>query len=831
MQANVLLLQGNAAAVQQQHPRAIELLGRALALQPALTRALFERGLSHAALAEGAPVVVARPPDPTPFAPVASSSCRGGGGGGAGTGAGRSLRLRVRRSDTGRAGGRRTSPEPVVDDPLAVLESLYPNPEPALFPPLVLPRAGGAPGDGDVGSSTDAEAAAPEAAPDVSADVAAAGPGDALHALSSSVPSALPAPSPGPAALRHRALVAALRDLDAALALQPSHAAAAAARCALLLALRPPRGEIEMSSSREGAGPREECWAPSKASAAALNEAAASALGPLEACLRCHPQEPALLTLLGRVLRRLGRPRSAGAADAAARACRERKPCVVCLDGDREGRLRPCHHAALCKPCADSLVKGNHPCPICGAAIEGVDDGTFGSTFARGDAGRLGGGEGDAEAGADMDSDADHSTTTPEREGRAAAAARAAGGNVASPSWLPPTPEHAAVAGSAARASSPACSGREGGAEGTSGTLLSPRPRRLALGEGEAEIDSAIRYPPLSERSGSRVDVSAWTVGDGGSPGGEGTESTAGDRCVGARGADADDSVGDLTPPSGPALPLGSPAGQSGEMTLSPMHSGAAEGDGIGAVGPPVAASPATPAAAAPVAPDAASSSSGGSPGSDATVRLTPSVAQEVDLAAGGDGGEVILPRARADVSDDIRSAGAGRVRTESRIARHVPSSSRLGPTAVPQTERRLSRSPLVPASSMRARGATRAKRAPRTSRDPSRGREGGAAVGAGDAAGVLMSPSGDSTSSGSTQPRSTRPHDDEYVLDAASVATPVIPTADPSRDSAVADWRRQGGADEGESPTTPASGGVSLARGLEGAGAQSAVFTSLDAH
>lgn len=58
-----------------------------------------------------------------------------------------------------------------------------------------------------------------------------------------------------------------------------------------------------------------------------------------------------------------------------------RKVCMVCMDSERECRLRPCMHASLCVECAESLRARSYGCPICNAKIEAVEQGQFMRTF------------------------------------------------------------------------------------------------------------------------------------------------------------------------------------------------------------------------------------------------------------------------------------------------------------------------------------------------------------------------------------------------------------------------------------------------------------------
>ncbi|KAG2441593.1 hypothetical protein HXX76_003214 [Chlamydomonas incerta] len=58
-----------------------------------------------------------------------------------------------------------------------------------------------------------------------------------------------------------------------------------------------------------------------------------------------------------------------------------KKLCMVCMDAERECRLRPCMHAALCVECAEGLMARGYGCPICSCKIEQVERGAFMRTF------------------------------------------------------------------------------------------------------------------------------------------------------------------------------------------------------------------------------------------------------------------------------------------------------------------------------------------------------------------------------------------------------------------------------------------------------------------
>ncbi|GLI69468.1 hypothetical protein VaNZ11_014086 [Volvox africanus] len=58
-----------------------------------------------------------------------------------------------------------------------------------------------------------------------------------------------------------------------------------------------------------------------------------------------------------------------------------RKLCMVCMDSERECRLRPCMHAALCVACAEGLMARGYGCPICSSKIDQVERGSFMRTF------------------------------------------------------------------------------------------------------------------------------------------------------------------------------------------------------------------------------------------------------------------------------------------------------------------------------------------------------------------------------------------------------------------------------------------------------------------
>eukprot|EP00198_Chlamydomonas_reinhardtii_P008841 XP_001698178.1 predicted protein [Chlamydomonas reinhardtii] len=56
--------------------------------------------------------------------------------------------------------------------------------------------------------------------------------------------------------------------------------------------------------------------------------------------------------------------------NAQVRALKIQKLCMVCMDAERECRLRPCMHAALCVECAEGLMARGYSCPICSCKIE-----------------------------------------------------------------------------------------------------------------------------------------------------------------------------------------------------------------------------------------------------------------------------------------------------------------------------------------------------------------------------------------------------------------------------------------------------------------------------
>ena len=56
-------------------------------------------------------------------------------------------------------------------------------------------------------------------------------------------------------------------------------------------------------------------------------------------------------------LRLLGREAEAAEDDDRADDADEHKLCVICMEDSREGRLRPCNHAALCQICATELLR------------------------------------------------------------------------------------------------------------------------------------------------------------------------------------------------------------------------------------------------------------------------------------------------------------------------------------------------------------------------------------------------------------------------------------------------------------------------------------------
>ena len=43
--------------------------------------------------------------------------------------------------------------------------------------------------------------------------------------------------------------------------------------------------------------------------------------------------------------------------------------CVACLDSGRGAMLVPCHHAVLCKSCAERIVAESQRCPVCAGAV------------------------------------------------------------------------------------------------------------------------------------------------------------------------------------------------------------------------------------------------------------------------------------------------------------------------------------------------------------------------------------------------------------------------------------------------------------------------------
>jgi E3 ubiquitin-protein ligase MUL1 len=50
----------------------------------------------------------------------------------------------------------------------------------------------------------------------------------------------------------------------------------------------------------------------------------------------------------------------------------ERLQCVVCLTAEREVILLDCGHVCACRPCADTLLREDHLCPVCRADIRTV---------------------------------------------------------------------------------------------------------------------------------------------------------------------------------------------------------------------------------------------------------------------------------------------------------------------------------------------------------------------------------------------------------------------------------------------------------------------------
>ena len=67
---------------------------------------------------------------------------------------------------------------------------------------------------------------------------------------------------------------------------------------------------------------------------------------------------------------------------AAVEAVGEPRECVVCMAAARGARLRPCHHFALCVPCAEVTVARGGGCPLCAAGVAGFDVGDFPATYA-----------------------------------------------------------------------------------------------------------------------------------------------------------------------------------------------------------------------------------------------------------------------------------------------------------------------------------------------------------------------------------------------------------------------------------------------------------------
>ena len=92
--------------------------------------------------------------------------------------------------------------------------------------------------------------------------------------------------------------------------------------------------------------------------------------------------DPSLLRLRAACHEALGNIIEADADLAAADAEEDHKLCVICMEVEREGRLLPCLHAALCRDCANELYVRKKPCPICGTRIASVELGVFMSTFA-----------------------------------------------------------------------------------------------------------------------------------------------------------------------------------------------------------------------------------------------------------------------------------------------------------------------------------------------------------------------------------------------------------------------------------------------------------------
>jgi hypothetical protein len=81
-------------------------------------------------------------------------------------------------------------------------------------------------------------------------------------------------------------------------------------------------------------------------------------------------------------LERGGGEGAAVLAAASAAAAGEPRECVVCMAAARGARLRPCHHFALCVPCAEVTVARGGGCPLCAAGVAGFDAGDFPATYA-----------------------------------------------------------------------------------------------------------------------------------------------------------------------------------------------------------------------------------------------------------------------------------------------------------------------------------------------------------------------------------------------------------------------------------------------------------------
>jgi len=107
-----------------------------------------------------------------------------------------------------------------------------------------------------------------------------------------------------------------------------------------------------------------------------------AALKLLNEAIRVSPQEGRLFQLRAECHRATGHLLEADEDCQAGEDLDGHKYCVVCMEEERQGRLRPCMHACMCLECADHLLRCKAPCPICGARFESVEAGVFSNTYA-----------------------------------------------------------------------------------------------------------------------------------------------------------------------------------------------------------------------------------------------------------------------------------------------------------------------------------------------------------------------------------------------------------------------------------------------------------------